>query len=465
MIKKLLLSFLITISFIAFSQKDTSIVTILHINDLHAKINRFPQLKHVLDSIRKDKEDVYLFSAGDLFSGNPIVDKYEKRGWPMIDLMNDLAFDLSAFGNHEFDYGQEVLNERIKDANFDFICANINTDEAVLNQPKAYKIFTTKSGIEIAVVSVLQIGENGLPDSHPKYFTDLKFEDPEKVLKSYKKELKKYDFKIALTHLGAKKDRVVAENNQWLDLIIGGHSHTRMEPLEQYKNVRVTQAGGNVKYLGVNTVMFVDKKIISIENHLIPLKFQERDSVIQAKVKAFSKNPELQKQIATITYKIETPEEIGQLMADAYREGLGADIAFQNIGGVRSKYILEGPMKLIDVMYLDPFNNEIMLFELNKKEILSFLNYSFSVRHKRNQLISGIDAQFITNKKGELTDLILKDKEGKEILDDKLYKVAINSYMASSYRFLGKEKAQFTGLSSNDLLIKYFAKYFPITTK
>ena len=184
--------------------------------------------------------------------------------------------------------------------------------------------------------------------------------------------------------------------------------------------------------------------------------------MIYKKVKAFSENPELQKQIAKLTYNIETPEEIGELMANAYREGLGADIAFQNIGGVRLKQLHEGPVKLIDIMYLDPFNNEIMLFEMKKKDILSFLKYSYSIRHEQNQLISGIKAKFITNKEGELEDIQLKDMENQPLVDNKIYKVAINSYMASSYKFSVKDKAQFTGLYSNDLIIQYLKKYFPL---
>ena len=120
-----ILFFILSLSL--FSQKDTTIITVLHLNDLHAKINRFPQLKHVVDSLRNVKTEVILVSAGDLFSGNPIVDKYKEKGWPMIDLMNDLQFDLTAIGNHEFDYGQNVLNDRMKQAHFPFICANIIT--------------------------------------------------------------------------------------------------------------------------------------------------------------------------------------------------------------------------------------------------------------------------------------------------------------------------------------------------
>ncbi len=462
MIRRYISILFIGLATFTFSQKNITEVTILHMNDLHAKINRFPQLKHVVDSIREVNKEVYLVAAGDLFSGNPIVDRYKDRGFPIIDMMNDLHFDLSCLGNHDFDYGQEILNDRMSDANFPFICANINTKKAIVNQPKPYYVITTKSGIKIGFLALLQIGRNGYPDSHPKNFTNIEFADPMKEIKKYKKLLNSFDIQVALTHLGEDADMELARQNKWLDLIIGGHTHTIMDPAVRVGTVLVTQAGGNVKYIGVSKLKFEDKKLVSISDQLIPLKYQARDSIFQAKVNAYSKNPKFQKQIATITYDIDSPEEIGQMMADAYKDGLGADIAFQNIGGVRSKYIKEGPMKLLDIMFLDPFNNEIMLFDMTKKNLLSFLRYSFSIRNERNQLVSGIKADFRTNKKGELTDIVLTDLEGNNLDESKVFKVAINSYMASSYDFTVKDKAQFTGQFSNDLLIRYFKKYFPV---
>ena len=464
MIKKYTVILLFVLSFLsAFSQKDTTIVTILHLNDLHAKINRFPQLKHVLDSVRNIRQEVILVSSGDLFSGNPIVDRYEEKGWPMIDLMNDLQFDLTAIGNHEFDYGQKILNDRMKQSHFPFICANIDCATADMNQPKAQFIYKSKiSGAEFAFVSLLQVGQNGQPDSHPKNLKNINFLSPEKQIKLYKKKFKPYAVKIALTHLGKERDEVLARDNQWLDLILGGHSHSLIQPAEKIGELMLCQAGSNVKYLGITDLTLVGKALLSISDTIIPLKYQPKDSTIYQKVKAFSKNSKLQEPIANLTYGIETPEEIGKLMADAYREGLGADIAFQNIGGVRLKYLKEGPIKLIDLMYLDPFNNEILLFDMSQKDILSFLRYAYSIRNEQNQLISGITADFKTNKKGELTDIVLKDKNGASLVENKTYKVAVNSYMANSYRFSAKEKAQFTGQFSNDLILQYLKKYFPL---
>jgi len=125
-----------------------------------------------------------------------------------------------------------------------------------------------------------------------------------------------------------------------------------------------------------------------------------------------------------------------------------------------SKYITS--IKLMDVMYLDPFNNEIMIFEMTEKDILSFLRYAFTVRHRNNQLINGIKAMFKTNENGDLSDLTLMDLNGKPLDKDKKYRVAINSYMASSYEFSVKDKAEYTATFSNDLIIDYLKKYFPL---
>ncbi|MBN2668071.1 MAG: bifunctional metallophosphatase/5'-nucleotidase [Bacteroidales bacterium] len=446
-----------------WSQKDTSTITLLHINDLHAKINRFPQLKHVIDSIKNErKEDVFLVSSGDLFSGNPFVDQYTERGKPIIDLMNELHFDVSELGNHDFDYGQAVLEQRMKEASFPMICANIDVSGSPLTQPKPYVVLKTSKGIEIAILGLLQISDNGIPDSHPDNFKNLKFTTPEKAIQTYKKTFKSYDIKIALTHLGYKRDEALAKKNQWLDLIIGGHSHTELSPPLKAGRVSILQAGHDVKFLGVATLTMVGHRIVKIEDQLIPLKFQPKDSLTYQKVKDYSKNPEFQKEIAELPYALESAEEIGTLMAEAYKEGLNADIAFQNIGGVRLDKMNEGVFKNLDIMFLDPFNNEILTFDMTQKELLSFLRFAFTVRHKNNQLMAGLQAEFITDEEGNLTDIKLKDSQGNPLPENKIYKVAINSYMASSYDFSAKDKAQHTGLFSNDLLIEYFKKHFPI---
>ena len=95
---------------------DTTEIIIFHVNDIHAKIDNFAKLAYIVNYEKENHKNVLLVSAGDLFSGNALVDKYKDKGYPIIDLMNKAGFNLSEFGNHEFDYGQQILNKRIKQA-------------------------------------------------------------------------------------------------------------------------------------------------------------------------------------------------------------------------------------------------------------------------------------------------------------------------------------------------------------
>jgi 2',3'-cyclic-nucleotide 2'-phosphodiesterase (5'-nucleotidase family) len=101
MIRKFFLLF-IFFPYFLFSQsaKETEIV-ILHVNDIHGRIDKMPYLSTMIKEIQAKHKNVLLFSAGDLFSGNPIVDKYSEKGFPIIDIMNMLPFSLSTIGNHE----------------------------------------------------------------------------------------------------------------------------------------------------------------------------------------------------------------------------------------------------------------------------------------------------------------------------------------------------------------------------
>ena len=115
-------------------------VVIYAINDPHGQINNFPRLKTLIENDRAQNSKVFFVSAGDLFSGNPIVDYHENKGFPMIDLLNDCGLDVSVIGNHEFDYGQVVLNARIEQAEFPFICDNVSNVSGVLADVNGFEL-------------------------------------------------------------------------------------------------------------------------------------------------------------------------------------------------------------------------------------------------------------------------------------------------------------------------------------
>ena len=119
---------------------ETTEVVLFALNDMHGKIDRFSKVKPFIDEAKEVSDKVFFVSGGDVFSGNPIVDFHPEKGSPIIDVMGAVGMDVSVLGNHEFDYGQEVLNSRLAQATFPFICANVQNTGGVLATPDPYTI-------------------------------------------------------------------------------------------------------------------------------------------------------------------------------------------------------------------------------------------------------------------------------------------------------------------------------------
>src|SRR6056297_2216235 len=123
-------------------QEASQNLTIFFVNDVHGQLDNFAKVKHIVDQ-EKETGNVILACSGDVFSGNPVVDNYTEKGFPMIDVMNQTGFDVATIGNHEFDYGIEILKERIEQSDFEWICANLDSGNSVLPQPPAYTTITS----------------------------------------------------------------------------------------------------------------------------------------------------------------------------------------------------------------------------------------------------------------------------------------------------------------------------------
>ena len=166
--KLMLVAFAATF-FLASCQPKEQNIYVVSTNDMHANIDNFPQLAALVDSLRAVHPDLLLFGAGDNRSGNPINDRYAQPTKPMYDLMNAVGFDLSTFGNHEWDAGVLALRDVLTWAKFPFVCANVTFDDT-LRMPNVhpYVIFE-REGLKIGVIGGIQLGENGLPDFHPKH--------------------------------------------------------------------------------------------------------------------------------------------------------------------------------------------------------------------------------------------------------------------------------------------------------
>jgi len=420
---------------LAQKQAKSTEIIILHTNDMHSRIDNFGKLAYLADSLRKTHKYVFLVAAGDNFTGNPIVDMYPDKGFPMIELMNMLHFDATAMGNHEFDMGQELQNKRRKQAKFPFISCNIDASGAVVKQPDPYVIL--KAGrMKIPFLGIIQLGENGLPDSHPSRLDGLKFTNGIEKAKDFLWLKDKYGMLICLSHLGVETDELLAKAYPQFDLIIGGHSHTTMTAPMMVNGVMIVQTGSGLKNVGITTIHVTKGKITDRRYQLLPLaSLPKSDPKVQALIDKYNSNEEMKSFVAVAETAFSNQEELGCLMTDAITARMKVDFAFQNGGGIRISSLPQGDILLKDIFRLDPFGNQVVTFTMTFDEIKSLICNSYN-RDKSIDLVpSGMTYTVIINSEGLCNDVEMKDKTGKLLDTTKTYTVGLNSYISSTYKF------------------------------
>lgn len=229
----------------SFTEKKQKHITILHTNDTHSQIEPF-KANHrrnanqggvakravLIEQIRKENPNTLLLDAGDIFQGTPYFNYF--GGELEFKLMSMLKYDLATIGNHDFDNSIEGLYKQLPNAKFDFVSANYDFTNTVLDtHVKPYKIFV-KDGIKIGIFG-LGIELESLVGK--KLYKETQYLDPVEITQDITNKLKneqKCDLIICLSHLGYyyKKnpnkisDLNLAKITKNIDLIIGGHTHT-----------------------------------------------------------------------------------------------------------------------------------------------------------------------------------------------------------------------------------------------
>lgn len=435
---------------------DTTKIVLLSLNDQHAKIDNYARLKAMVDQIRQQNKYVLLFAAGDNFTGNPVVDQYPDKGFPIIDLMNTVGFNATAIGNHEFDYGQQTLKKRIEQANFPFLNANITDPSGQLGF-KPYHIFSLDGNIKVCVISAIQLGSSGKPDSHPSKVTGLTFKDGVSELVKLKYLRDSCNLFIALTHLGFERDIDLADSMPQLDLIFGGHSHTLTSSPQTHHGVLIMQSGSNVSYLGKATFYLVKDSIVKVTSEMLDVAhFQDTDQAVAKKIEAFDDNDELNKVIGTFVNPVSGSDELGSLMTDAITSLESVHVAFQNNGGIRIDRLDKGPVTIKDIFKLDPFGNEVIVLNLTAKEIKSLIAGAYEKAGNSIDLqVSGLTYTVVTGKNGNLKRVDLRLPNGRKICNSKTFVTGLNSYIASSYTFDHHDPGKSLFITTAQVLINY----------
>ncbi len=444
------------LSFVGYGQGKQTEIIILHTNDMHSKIDNMAKLAYLADSLRKFHPFVFLVSAGDNFTGNPVVDMVPDKGAPMIDLMNRCGFNVSALGNHEFDMGQTLLKKRMEQATFPFICANMDGTAAVIGQLKPYTVLNAGDGITIAMLGLIQLDDNGLPSAHPSNMKEVKFVNGLSKAREFAFLKKQYGILIALSHMGVDDDMRLADSMPQFDMIIGGHSHTLIHPPTIANGVMIVQAGAHMKQLGKTTLMVESGKVVSRNDEVIQFASLKNEAPdLRKLIDGYNNNQEFGKIVGMASGLIEGEDELGSLMTDAVTHQLQVDFAFQNRGGIRVPSISGGEITLKDVYKLDPFNNQVVIFSMNTEEIKSLICYGYQHEKQIDLQVSGMTYQLTDNGKGACLKVEMFDKSGKPLDPGQEYSVAMNNYMASTYKFDHKDPGTLSTLTTAEMLVRY----------
>ncbi|MDV2886797.1 5'-nucleotidase C-terminal domain-containing protein [Alkalihalophilus pseudofirmus] len=421
---------------------------VLYTNDIHASIDGFGAAAAYINEQRNAADYSLYLDAGDIFSGNPVVDL--NYGKPIIEILNLVGVDAMTIGNHEFDYGQEIFAERMEESNFPWMAANMEVfDESIaIKQPKPYEIFDV-NGVNVAVFSLTQAP----PSTAPAGVVGIDFEaDYAAVAKQYQEELEgQSDIIIALTHIGHNDDRRLAEEVNYFDVIIGGHSHTLLNEPAIVNGTPIVQTNGNLNFVGnlnlqLNTAtneVTVTEGFVQRVNELTNV-----DEDVQAVIDEY--NEEMNELLGEVIgysdtglsrdgrYEYDAP--LGNFWTDAMSAYADTDFAITNNGGIRDS-IAPGEVTVGDIYAIEPFANEIMVYEMTGQAIKDVLAFSYSRgdRHQIDLQASGFEYEIVAGPVGNLLDVNLTRNEQPLDLEER-YTIAVPDYIGtggSGYEFEG----------------------------
>ncbi|MCI0514518.1 bifunctional metallophosphatase/5'-nucleotidase [candidate division KSB1 bacterium] len=393
----IILLVLIALWFLVVRRAFEKQITILHTNDIHGAflpseanwvettppplIGGFSALNSYIRQWRAQRANSLLLDAGDFMTGNLIcnIEYSGAKGGALVHFMNQMGFEGMSLGNHEFDNSQENLKRLIQLAKFPIFCANLYTTDSSLFAPAAYHIYQ-KRGLRVGVIGVITSELFEVLNLDRR--TGLVLKPAVPIIEKVAAEIDpRTDLIVVLSHCGFDVDSVMATQlSRRIDVIVGGHSHTRLEQPRRINDILVVQAGSNCRNLGVLDLTVAGDTVKTYQGQLIPLW---ADGILSEP--NLAGEIEHYKQMIDEQYGMvlgslaedwqrssNSESNIGNFLADCMREYTKADFSFINSGGIR-KNLQKGKITRRDVMEILPFENYVYTFQVTGQELLQIM--------------------------------------------------------------------------------------------
>lgn len=388
-------------------------IVVLYTGDMHCSVESgankldFAQLALYKQAVSNSADYVTLVDCGDAVQGSNIGTL--TKGESIVELMNEVGYDVCTFGNHEFDYGIDQLEKLMGMSDAEYICCNFMDSDGCFVSP-----YTIRSYGELKIAYIGITTPYTLTSSNPEVFKDengeLKYSfcqdtSGEKLYNAVQNAVDTAigmdaDYVIALAHLGngegyspyGSEDVIAATSG--IDIVLDGHSHTVVESREVYNKegepVMLTSSGSHMQYIGQVTID--TRRTTGKNDDVITIRLIDSSDYDRVAGKTEETEKEFEEILGTeIGYTAKTlsvnsengnrlvrnrETGIGNFVADAYRSLTNADIAFVNGGGIRAN-ISEGKITYGDLLNVQPYGNMICVVEATGLEIRDALEMSY----------------------------------------------------------------------------------------
>ena len=476
-------------------------VKIVHTNDIHARVEEddynqvigMDRLSGIAQTFTEGADGSLMLDSGDTFHGQPIATLV--KGESVAKLMKACGYDAMTTGNHDWSYGKERLKELGGIANVKILSGNIkNADGTSFFDTNELVKEITKNG------KTLKIGVFGVSDPEMKNKTTpsnvegLDFQDAVAYARKEAAALKTEgcDVVIALSHTLDPKS--VAAQVDGVDLWLCGHEHIELSESVTTPDGSKTYVSESGHYL--NSVGLINLNCTMDEDGSVHVDY-EKTSVDYEAAQNYPKDASVTAVLDTIKAENETalnrvigtsPVELdgvwehirigqtnlGNVITDAYLLATGADIAFENAGGIRAS-IAAGTVTYGDVINVSPYGNYVVTKKLTGAQIKEMLESSLIIQ--KNCIVANDSGEWDAwpNDSGsylQVGGIIVRfdpaqpagervlsvQKDGQELDDTKEYTVAVNNYLAGSDSYPQLADAAEIGEYSccEELLIQFF---------
>lgn len=422
-------------------------VTILQVNDVYqfAPVDGgtrggLARVTTLRKQIMTESPHTLFLMAGDTIS--PSIESNTYKGAQMIEAWNASGLDYAAFGNHEFDFGPDVLRSRISESRFKWLAANVydrQTGKLFADTPEF--VVREFEGVKVGLFGIL------LPETLKTSRTgpNIDILDPCATAGKVIPKIRAAGAQVvvALTHLSMNEDKQLARCSG-VDLIIGGHEHTRLESLAGHAPIfKMTSDAREMGRIDLN-INKSTGKLESIDWEVIPVTNEVKDdpsfAALNEKYGVLLKSLEQQVGRTDVELDIKSANvrtretNMGNFIADVYRQATGADVGLANGGSIRADAIIKpGVLTRRDVLSVLPFNNRIVKIQIRGAVLRAALEYGVAsigteAHPGRFPQVSGVRFAYDASRRpgNRLTELTVN---GKPLEDRKMYTLATTSYV------------------------------------